>query len=86
MIGNLGTASVIFVALAIWLIWINSNFVNKFNAWIDRITAPKAPKAEKAEKSKKSTVETSLVDDSKLSDDTIFELNPDEMIDRKSVV
>ena len=46
MLGNIGAASVIFLAVVIWLIAVNNKFVTRFNRWIDKITAPR-PKKEK---------------------------------------
>ncbi len=47
MLGNIGAAAVIIIALVAWITTINFKFVSKFNAWIDRVTAPR-PKKEKA--------------------------------------
>ncbi len=46
MLGNIGAASVILIAVIAWIIVINNKFVEKFNRWIDKITAPR-PKKEK---------------------------------------
>ncbi len=51
MLGNIGAAAVIFIALIGWAITINYRIVSKFNAWIDKITAPR-PKKEKPGKVK----------------------------------
>lgn len=44
MVGNIGTAAIIFIAIIAWLITINSKLIFKFNAWIDKITAPRPKK------------------------------------------
>ncbi len=49
MIGVVGTGSVIAVALVLWLIIINKNFIARFNNWIDRLTAPRSEKVKIAE-------------------------------------
>ncbi len=49
MLGNLGAASVILIAIVAWVIVIDNRIVEKFNRWIDKITAPR-PKKEKKKK------------------------------------
>ena len=45
MLGNTGAASVIFIAIAAWAIAVNNKIVDRFNRWIDRITAPSEKKS-----------------------------------------
>lgn len=53
MLGNFGAASVVLIAFIAWIIVIDNRVVEKFNNWIDRITAPKpkkiAPSGEKSD-------------------------------------
>lgn len=44
MVGVTGAGLVIALALVVWLIIINKNFILKFNNWMDRLTAPKPKK------------------------------------------
>ncbi|MBE6229700.1 MAG: DNA translocase FtsK [Bacteroidales bacterium] len=46
LLGNIGAASVILLAVITWMVAVNRKFVTMFNNWIDRITAPR-PKKEK---------------------------------------
>ena len=46
MLGNMGATSVILLAIITWLVAANNKVVEKFNKWIDKITAPR-PKKEK---------------------------------------
>lgn len=46
LLGNIGAASVILLAVITWMVAVNRKFVTMFNKWIDRITAPR-PKKEK---------------------------------------
>ena len=57
MIGSIGTASVIFVLMFIWLIWVNKKFVTNFNNWIDRITTPREKKVKENKRNKTSNVD-----------------------------
>lgn len=49
MIGITGAGLVIALALVVWLIIINKNFILKFNNWMDRLTAPKPKKVRTSE-------------------------------------
>lgn len=49
MVGVTGAASIIAVALVLWLIIINKNFVAKFNNWINKLTAPRPKKIKNTE-------------------------------------
>ena len=44
MLGDFGAASVIFIAIVAWAISVNNKIVDKFNRWIDKITAPRPEK------------------------------------------
>ncbi len=68
MLGNIGAAAVVFIALIGWTITINYRIVSKFNAWIDKITTPR-PKKEKPKKS--------VVQEIKVSGNTDIEENTD---------
>ena len=46
MLGNIGAASVLLLAIIAWLIFIDYRIVEKFNKWIDKITAPRPKKAD----------------------------------------
>lgn len=46
LLGNIGAASVILLAVITWMVAVNRKFVTMFNNWIDGITAPR-PKKEK---------------------------------------
>ena len=46
LLGNIGAASVILLAVITWMVAVNRKFVTMFNNWIDKITAPR-PKKEK---------------------------------------
>lgn len=49
MVGITGAGLVIALALVVWLIIINKNFIVKFNSWLDRLTAPKPKKVKTPE-------------------------------------
>lgn len=44
LIGPLGTGSVVFILLAVWMILVNGKIITGFYNWADRITAPKPKK------------------------------------------
>ena len=46
MLGNIGAASVLLLAIIAWVIVIDYRVVEKFNNWIDKITAPRPKKVE----------------------------------------
>lgn len=49
MLGNIGAASVLLLAIIAWVIVIDYRVVDKFNKWIDKITAPRPKKVEEQE-------------------------------------
>lgn len=49
MVGITGAGLVIGLALMVWLIIINKNFILKFNNWMDRLTAPRPKKVKASE-------------------------------------
>ena len=49
MLGNIGAASVLLLAIIAWVIVIDYRVVEKFNKWIDKITAPRPKKVEEQE-------------------------------------
>ena len=49
MLGNIGAASVLLLAIIAWVIVIDYRVVDKFNKWIDKITAPRPEKVEEHE-------------------------------------
>ena len=69
MLGNVGAASVIFVALMAWIISINHKVTEKFNNWIDRITAPSVEIADNTDTNDSNEV---------VSNEIVFDLENDE--------
>lgn len=45
MLGNFGSAAVVVIAFVAWIIVIDNRIVDKFNSWINRVTAPRPKKA-----------------------------------------
>ena len=41
MIGGVGTGSIVFALLVIWLILVNGKLISSFYNWVERVTAPK---------------------------------------------
>ena len=41
MIGGIGTGSIVFALLVIWLILVNGKLISSFYNWVERVTAPK---------------------------------------------
>lgn len=69
MLGNVGAASVILFAIIAWAIAVNNKVVEKFNRWIDKITAPR-PKKEKVvdpEEAAEQTMESEEIGNNELS-------------------
>ena len=69
MLGNIGAASVILFAIIAWAIAVNNKVVEKFNRWIDKITAPRPKKEKKVEleESADETLESEEIGDNELS-------------------
>ena len=48
MVGGVGTGSVVFLLLVVWLILVNGKLIKGFYNWTERVTAPKAKKSVEA--------------------------------------
>lgn len=72
MLGNIGAAAVIFIALIGWIISINYKVVSKFNAWIDKITAPR-PKKQKINTDVEEQPVADVMEDSQLPSNSELE-------------
>ncbi|MBE6223997.1 MAG: DNA translocase FtsK [Bacteroidales bacterium] len=86
MIGSVGTGSIVFALLVIWLILVNGKIITGFYNWVERVTAPK-PKSvveeEVAQETEKAASEESLFPDLDVEVPVTCEEAPEEAVNPK---
>ena len=60
MIGPIGSGSIIFILLVVWLILVNGKIITAFFNWVERITAPKPKKVEEVQDQVEEKLEESV--------------------------
>ena len=88
MLGNMGAASVLLFAIIAWVIIIDNRVVEKFNRWIDKITAPRPEKVVEEEVPQGEAAETQSSDtelvETELSDTELSEKELEEAEDSET--
>ena len=86
MIGSVGTGSIVFALLVIWLILVNGKIITGFYNWVERVTAPK-PKSvveeEVAQETEEAAREESLFPDLDVEVPVTCEEAPEEAVNPK---